>query len=178
MKGLEDTVGRRHNEVLNNLFIDQLQSGQLFPVLPELLYQADPSLKFPALNGHTQIEDAVLQALTFRTMFIREAEIAHSHLRTFDWIFEDLGCHQRPWANLRNWLETGTGCYWIEGKAGSGKSTLMKYISTHPKTRKALKKWAGSSVTVDGILFLLACRNNITEESRRASSFTSLHTAQ
>ncbi|KAH7076026.1 hypothetical protein FB567DRAFT_503838 [Paraphoma chrysanthemicola] len=33
--------------------------------------------------------------------------------------------------------------YLINGKAGSGKSTLMKFIVEHPRTKAALKNWAG-----------------------------------
>jgi len=33
--------------------------------------------------------------------------------------------------------------YWINGKAGSDKSTLMKYLIMHDKTKSALEKWAG-----------------------------------
>ena len=40
------------------------------------------------------------------------------------------------------WLETGKGIYWINGKAGSGKSTLMNYICAEPRTQDALEIWA------------------------------------
>ena len=33
--------------------------------------------------------------------------------------------------------------YWITGKAGAGKSTLMKYIYDEPKTTQLLLRWAG-----------------------------------
>lgn len=38
------------------------------------------------------------------------------------------------WNDFVAWLEEGDGLYWIAGKAGSGKSTLMKYIASHPST--------------------------------------------
>lgn len=136
-----------------NSFIEQLQRGQIFPVLPKMLYDVDPSLKSPALDSQTKIENAVLEALTFRTMFVREAEIGPRHSRTFDWVFEDPKVHDKPWSNFKGWLETGQGCFWIEGKAGSGKSTLMKYVSTHPKTIQALTKWAGSCDLITGSYF-------------------------
>jgi hypothetical protein len=46
-------------------------------------------------------------------------------------------------SSFPHWLRTGHGCYWINGKAGSGKSTLMKFITHHPETSAALKEWAG-----------------------------------
>jgi hypothetical protein len=41
------------------------------------------------------------------------------------------------------WLSSGTGVYHIAGKLGSGKSTLMKYLSGHDRVREELQKWAG-----------------------------------
>src|SRR5690242_20844525 len=35
--------------------------------------------------------------------------------------------------------------YWIIGKAGSGKSTLMKHIFKHPKTEQRLSHWKGTN---------------------------------
>ncbi|PMD19838.1 hypothetical protein NA56DRAFT_574686, partial [Hyaloscypha hepaticicola] len=43
---------------------------------------------------------------------------------------------------LLTWLKHGTGLFWVSGKAGSGKSTLMKFIANHPTTRRSLEEWA------------------------------------
>ncbi|RSL60102.1 hypothetical protein CEP53_005550 [Fusarium sp. AF-6] len=48
---------------------------------------------------------------------------------------------KRPWASFVDWLESKDPIYWISGKPGSGKSTLMKFISSNPKTRRLLNKW-------------------------------------
>jgi ABC-type glutathione transport system ATPase component len=42
-----------------------------------------------------------------------------------------------------NWLSSGEGVFHISGKLGSGKSTLMKYLGDHRRTRAELIKWAG-----------------------------------
>jgi hypothetical protein len=34
----------------------------------------------------------------------------------------------KRWSNLKAWLESNEQLYWITGKAGSGKSTLMKFL--------------------------------------------------
>ncbi|KEZ43678.1 hypothetical protein SAPIO_CDS4293 [Scedosporium apiospermum] len=44
---------------------------------------------------------------------------------------------------LQNWLSSGTGVFHISGKAGSGKSTLMKLLCTHRRTHELLRSWVG-----------------------------------
>jgi len=46
--------------------------------------------------------------------------------RTLEWVFE--------LQEFTSWLQQGTGIFWIRGKPGSGKSTLMKFITQHPQT--------------------------------------------
>lgn len=41
------------------------------------------------------------------------------------------------------WLERDHGIFHISGKPGSGKSTLMKYLCQHRRTKDHLKAWAG-----------------------------------
>ncbi|KAK7710806.1 hypothetical protein SLS64_005711 [Diaporthe eres] len=41
------------------------------------------------------------------------------------------------------WLERDHGIFHISGKPGSGKSTLMKYLCRHGRTKDHLKAWAG-----------------------------------
>lgn len=45
-----------------------------------------------------------------------------------------------------SWLRSGSGTYWITGKPGSGKSTLMKFVHTHAITAQALQEWTGAEV--------------------------------
>ncbi|RSL63529.1 hypothetical protein CEP54_005139 [Fusarium duplospermum] len=48
---------------------------------------------------------------------------------------------KRPWDSFVDWLKFKDPIYWISGKPGSGKSTLMKFVSSNPKTRTYLNKW-------------------------------------
>ena len=109
------------------------------------------------------LESTVLMSLKFLVMHDREADISPRQEKTFDWIFCGPGPSHKPWSNFRGWLKaereiahneitdqrkvtTNSGLYWINGKAGSGKSTLMKHIYNHRETRSALQEWAGDSV--------------------------------
>ncbi|KAI0167217.1 hypothetical protein BJ166DRAFT_229544 [Pestalotiopsis sp. NC0098] len=62
----------------------------------------------------------------------RYYDIAEAHQKTFEWIYE------RTDLKFVQWLQDGSGVYWITGKAGSGKSTLMKFISQDQRTRHYL----------------------------------------
>jgi hypothetical protein len=90
--------------------------------------------------------NAILAELHFQAEGERYENVTEAHTKTFDWIYhrEDSASVNR-WDNFAKWLELGDGLYWINGKAGSGKSTLMKYISDNPMTRSLLSLWAGSS---------------------------------
>ncbi|KAI8626180.1 hypothetical protein F5Y19DRAFT_229340 [Xylariaceae sp. FL1651] len=45
------------------------------------------------------------------------------------------------WDNFSDWLKSESKLYWISGKPGSGKSTLVKFILGNPLTREALDIW-------------------------------------
>ncbi|KAH6662031.1 hypothetical protein B0J14DRAFT_457035, partial [Halenospora varia] len=86
----------------------------------------------------------VLQSLKFPTTTHRSQEINEAHEKTFEWIFRDPEDGFRPWSNFVEWLQTDGQLYWINGRAGSGKSTLMRYIYENKITRH-LTDWAGNA---------------------------------
>lgn len=95
-------------------------------------------------------EQILLESLNFVSRPYRHENIPVAHASTFEWIFPGHGSHmvqndQKSLEQSRfvNWLQSGSGTFWVFGKAGAGKSTLMKFIASHHKTRIALKEWAG-----------------------------------
>lgn len=46
-------------------------------------------------------------------------------------------------SRFQKWLRSGNGVFHISGKAGSGKSTLMKLILSTERTHEFLREWAG-----------------------------------
>ncbi|EXM17644.1 hypothetical protein FOTG_14177 [Fusarium oxysporum f. sp. vasinfectum 25433] len=50
--------------------------------------------------------------------------------------------------NFKTWLTSDQLIYWISGKPGSGKSTLMKFLLSDPRTLAALEKWHEDVVIV------------------------------
>lgn len=83
-------------------------------------------------------------SLSFPDIEAREDEIVEAFEGTCKWIFDppiDKENNAPKWHNFRQWLEAGKAVYWISGKPGSGKSTLMKYIVDEPRTARYLSEW-------------------------------------
>ncbi|KAH7091669.1 hypothetical protein FB567DRAFT_279507 [Paraphoma chrysanthemicola] len=81
-------------------------------------------------------------ALDFQIMEDRFDDIATAHQRTFEWVLQGSTDEQATWSNLLDWLKEGSGIYWMSGKAGSGKSTLVKFLHRHKRLMDALRVWA------------------------------------
>jgi hypothetical protein len=86
----------------------------------------------------------LIQSLYISDLGHRFEEIEDAATGTFDWIFEDTSL------NFTHWLHSETGTYWIRGKPGSGKSTLMKYLRKHPRTSSL---WKPERILVDAYFF-------------------------
>jgi NACHT domain len=89
-----------------------------------------------------QISRKICDDLRYSTMMDREEAISDAHQKTFSWILDEGTGSQISWSSFTDWLHKGEGLYWVNGKAASGKSTLMKYIHESPKTKQLLREWA------------------------------------
>lgn len=89
-------------------------------------------------NRASDFRQRVLHKLRYREILDRFDRIPEAHKATFRWIYDE-SCHQdRPWQNYSTFLKDDTNIYWITGKAGAGKSTLMKYLFENPQTYQLL----------------------------------------
>ena len=89
-------------------------------------------------------EHMILESLCYKSMAVRHEKIVDTHAETFEWIFDknSLRTEFREENSFVDWLAHGNDVFWIKGKAGSGKSTLMKFLSHHRETMKALESWS------------------------------------
>lgn len=69
-----------------------------------------------------------LDSLEMRSTELRFDQVDQAHKTTLDWLFGDSKLGLEPW------LKSGHGLYWIKGKPGSGKSTVMKHLYNDPRT--------------------------------------------
>jgi hypothetical protein len=84
-------------------------------------------------------------------METRRTQIADAFATSCGWVYEE--SNNGKWENLSTWLTSDSGVYLIVGNEASGKSTLMKYIYAHEKTRALLKDWAHPDEFVTAAFF-------------------------
>ncbi|KAL8715686.1 MAG: hypothetical protein Q9225_006314 [Loekoesia sp. 1 TL-2023] len=100
----------------------------------------------------------VIKSLFYPDISARQEQIAREFdgiKDSYKWIFDEPSTtqggsdnqakkppEQPQWDNFPEWLRSGSKVYWINGKAGSGKSTLMNYICQHPRKEELLKQWS------------------------------------
>ncbi|KAN0115549.1 hypothetical protein V8E51_005093 [Hyaloscypha variabilis] len=86
-------------------------------------------------TGNDIMEDC-LQSLYNTKRGSRSSEVDEAFRGTLDWLFSDR-------VSFSTWLQdsgrNGSPIYWINGKPGSGKSTIMKYALNHKTTMHLLQ---------------------------------------
>ena len=71
----------------------------------------------------TDAKQECLESLNLTETKSRVKNVRKAHEKTFQWVFEP------ETVSFTSWLqEGGNPIYWIQGKPGSGKSTLMKFV--------------------------------------------------
>jgi NACHT domain-containing protein len=113
-------------------------------------------------------EEEILRYLPHSHMNDRVDSIPNAHTKTFEWIFSDCEWPEadpRHTIRFAHWLREGHGAYWVSGKPGSGKSTLMKYVAGHQRTKEILSKWSKGrrAVLADYYFWIGGSQNQQTE---------------
>ena len=129
--------------------IDIVKKDAQQPFTLEELSTLQSRLSAAAVTGpQLSRESKLLDSLRFSSMGVRDSDIKEPHEATYRWVLDPQslspGDHRRS-VKFVNWLEacrSKNGIYYVGGKAGSGKSTLMKYLSNDPRTVEALGNWA------------------------------------
>lgn len=142
------------DQKLQSMVINLAQGPKSFDELKILIQNESESVKQHITNEVQQYERNLahedyckrfLESLWYPEMRRRRETINEAHARTFRWVFEpDTSSTAVPrWDNFVQWLESGQGTYWISGKAGAGKSTLMNYVHQDDRTLGSLEVWSG-----------------------------------
>ena len=96
---------------------------------------------------NTYAVPAILESLKFPGMDDRYEIVVEAHAKTFAWIFEP-DRPEQSWDSFTSWLENDDSIYWIQGKAASGKSTLVRSVYEHQNLRKHLQQWVGGGTLI------------------------------
>ncbi len=134
---------RLHEELIEYLWDRTRKIEQ-----PASLPDAHPAGRAPTAANNL-FRKAILDSLAFDAMRIREEDIPQAYSQTFSWIFQRDPIQedgQQMWSSFPEWLEGDCRLpYWITGKPGSGKSTLVKFILQHDSLREHIQAWVGGS---------------------------------
>ncbi|KAF4965598.1 hypothetical protein FSARC_6620 [Fusarium sarcochroum] len=86
-----------------------------------------------------RLQPQILQRLWFHHHDERRVNVRDAHYKTLRWALDPPDDYMK-WDDLNAWLQNDSSIYWISGKAGSGKSTLMKYLLGHSRTLELLNE--------------------------------------
>jgi hypothetical protein len=104
-------------------------------------------------NDTRGVGQLVLHMLRFREMDHRYERVALAHRKTFEWLFLPPMKPER-WANFPDFLlDDSKPLYWITGKPGAGKSTLMRFLLDHPKKSDLLNLWSNGKPVLTASFF-------------------------
>ena len=147
------TTRQRHEETLATIATlrDWLsekneENKAVFDSLPDIFQRS-------SVNNLQKIQDDILECLWFPEISTRASNLEMPFGSTFSWIFNHDRAENQQWNDFSLWLKGHNGCYWINGKAASGKSTLMKYLSTHRLTAEYLSVWSGDELLFTSSFF-------------------------
>ncbi|KAJ4245774.1 hypothetical protein NW762_013898 [Fusarium torreyae] len=146
---------RYKQNVIHHTAVESMRRNHVTDQIISRLWRADwkpdPRLltSYPreASSSIEKINSYICNSLRFDTMDNREEAITKTFDRTFQWVFDrdpQVSSEGRNmWSSLPDWLEGDSGLpYWITGKPGSGKSTMMKFILQNPALYQHLQKWS------------------------------------
>jgi hypothetical protein len=106
-----------------------------------------PTPNLPYFAHRLRLRLEILASLKTNAMNERENQIEPAQPHTFEWVFNN------PAAGFQDWMESNGQIFWIKGKPGSGKSTLMKYILSDERTRRALSSHGRSILSMPSFFF-------------------------
>lgn len=94
-------------------------------------------------SRNTARNQQILKSLYFPRFRTRHDQIEEAHEQTFRWVFQDHLPDTGQHLAFADWLQRKSGVFWVRGKAGAGKSTLMKFVTNREQTMLSLQEWAG-----------------------------------
>ncbi|KAI0397367.1 hypothetical protein F5Y17DRAFT_369796 [Xylariaceae sp. FL0594] len=154
-----------------DLIISEAQATRALITTEAELTRHQINLKESELSMHS-LRERLLATLRFDEMNQRENSIEEASDDTVDWVFTEQA-EKEGLCSFGNWLSSDQVLFWIAGKAGSGKSTLMKHLINSRQTTSLLSNWRPSVLILRFFFFELG--NNPLQTQLRGCLRTILH---
>ncbi|EPE07292.1 hypothetical protein F503_07943 [Ophiostoma piceae UAMH 11346] len=145
------------------------------------IYSREDGISDPGEGTFAWIMDqssdyAVGQECEVPDEYVQNERQARSRARSeyLSWLGQDVQIRQ-PGTQNGDVVAPSPRILHISGKAGSGKSTLMRYLSRHDQTRAALKKWAGDRTLVLASFYFWVASDDDMQKSLEGLYRTILH---
>lgn len=169
------------NRIIGALFTERAEACQTH-VVPQL-----------SEERQLDLQRLVLKSLHFPLIDDRSKRVSDAHKATFEWVFDQNLAEDQHWSSLPQWLASSSSLYWITGKPGSGKSTLMKYICTpadssteiialdnaeqalQSRCVPMLKPWVDTSKLIIGVFYFWCSGTEALQRSQQGLFRTLLH---
>ncbi|KAK4227122.1 hypothetical protein QBC38DRAFT_443947 [Podospora fimiseda] len=140
----------RHQQKLPLLMIAacRTEQAETHDTVKKIAEKLEHGTLFKARFTDDNFTEDLLAQLAYEEMDDRYDSIREPHKDTASWIFRRESLEDEH--HFVRWLEqenpdseSESDIFWITGKPGSGKSTLMKFIVNAKNTSSSLRKWAG-----------------------------------
>lgn len=154
---------------MSNLNRDsQMSSDRMTTKLDDLIQRVHDMSKLDP-------EEALINRIFYSGLENRKESLCGPSLKTFQWIFDPNGGAEvlkdgtlgpPRWDSFSEWLQSTDSSkqYWLSGKAGCGKSTLMVYLVREGlglrQTQSHLSRWSGSKPQFILSFFLFRATHN------------------
>ncbi|PTB49363.1 hypothetical protein M431DRAFT_9957 [Trichoderma harzianum CBS 226.95] len=155
MKYFISQLAAGHTEMANLITRESIQTRQQIKDSENQVIQSINDAQSTAYSEAKK--DRLLRSLKYASMNTRRTELKPAHKATYVSIFDSLDANKEPdgapasssaaaWRRFVQWLQSERRVFWIQGKPGAGKSTLMKFLLQHENTQKGVDKWSPNTL--------------------------------
>ena len=119
-------------------------------------------------NQAAEARQSILDSLHFPQIRERRDQITKAYSETYRWILEEHQGESQRWDDFLSWLKTSSSehrIYWVHGKIGAGKTTMLRFLDENLSTAKHMLPWAEKTSVVRASCFFWNAGNNLQKST-------------